>query len=335
MDPDPISGGPIVSVVIPARDEEETLPHTLPLVVEDLARLPVATEVVVVVPDCSPFAHEPPLAADGLAWATVGVPGKYEALRVGVGRASGEVLVFIDADVVLRPGAISALVEPLLGSSFDVVAGRIVLQEQGGSVVQRALEAWTSISVEAWHRLRSERPELRWALPGALYGFRRQWFPDTDLLVPVLDDASIGTWMAEQGARIGYAPQAQVRVGAARSLRQWYHQKRRIRRGWHELRAHRPDAVSDLQRSLSTLSKSLCQGRPGAHLLRLTDRGMAVVAESSRLSPDDRSGAWRPDRAGWRGDVVAHGAAPVKTGRTQLEGHRSTSGDLEKGRAVE
>lgn len=299
MSANPISTAPTVSVVVPARGEEQVLPATLPLVIEAVDRLTVPAEVVVVVPVESPFARRPPLTDPRLSWATVATPGKHEALRVGVRQACGDVLVFQDADVLPAAETFRRLVEALWATGADAVAGRIRLHQVGGSASQRLLEAWTAVGVDAWHRLRAERPDLRWALPGALYAVHRDWFPAGELLVPTLDDASIGLSMVERGARVAYAPQASVQVGAARSFAQWYRQKRRIRRGWKMLEEQRAEAVADLQAALSRYCKDSCQGRPDRHLLRLTDRTMAVLAERSRATPAERAGCWRPDRAGW------------------------------------
>ena len=118
-----------VTIVIPARNEELSLPNLL----ADLAVGRPAHSRVVVVDDHSTdrtadlaAAHDfvevvpaPPLPA--------GWTGKSWACHTGASFATGESLVFLDADVRVRPGALDAL----LGD----------LEERGGLV-----------SVQPWHR---------------------------------------------------------------------------------------------------------------------------------------------------------------------------------------
>ena len=106
---------PRVSVIIPARDEERTIERTvramlaqtypeLELIVindrsvdrtgEILAQFP---EVVVV------HGEEPPPGWLGKPW----------ALHQGSGRATGELLLFVDADVIYAPDAVAAMVAHL------------------------------------------------------------------------------------------------------------------------------------------------------------------------------------------------------------------------------
>ena len=99
-----------VSVVVPARDEEATLPALLAsvrslgvaevVVVDDASRdatAAVAREGGAVVVPASP----PPPGWTGKAW----------ACHLGVGATSGGLLLFLDADTVLAPDALAGLLE--------------------------------------------------------------------------------------------------------------------------------------------------------------------------------------------------------------------------------
>ncbi len=88
-----------VSVVVPARNEEETLPRVLSELAEVGPRLPRHQVEVIVVDDHSTDAtaavarsHGAKVIANGL------LPGKGCALRVGFAASSGEILVMMDAD---------------------------------------------------------------------------------------------------------------------------------------------------------------------------------------------------------------------------------------------
>lgn len=99
-----------VSVVIPARDEEATLPALL----ASLRALPLAE--VVVVDDGSVDATAPVARAAGATVLPASPPppgwtGKAWACQLGADATSGELLLFLDADTVLAPDSLAGLLE--------------------------------------------------------------------------------------------------------------------------------------------------------------------------------------------------------------------------------
>ncbi len=110
--PGPAPALPTVSVIIPARNEEASLPHLL----ASLATQTHVADEVIVVDDHSEDATAAVAATGG---ATVldappladGWLGKPAACTAGAARAVGDLLVFLDADVTLAPGALAALVD--------------------------------------------------------------------------------------------------------------------------------------------------------------------------------------------------------------------------------
>lgn len=101
-----------VSVVIPARDEEATLPALL----ESLQRLTVEVADVVVVDDDSGDATASVARSAGAQVLPAGTrppswTGKAWACHVGAGATSGDLLLFLDADTVLAPDALAGLLE--------------------------------------------------------------------------------------------------------------------------------------------------------------------------------------------------------------------------------
>ena len=100
-----------VSVVIPARDEEQTLPALL----ASLEGLPVAE--VVVVDDASSDDTSAVAVAAGARVVVAararpdGWTGKAWACHTGADATSGDLLLFLDADTVLSPGAVEGLLQ--------------------------------------------------------------------------------------------------------------------------------------------------------------------------------------------------------------------------------
>lgn len=101
-----------VSVVVPARDEEATLPALL----ASLRDLTVDVVEVVVVDDDSRDDTGAVARAGGARVLVPGEPprgwtGKAWACHVGAGATRGERLLFLDADTVLAPDALAGLLE--------------------------------------------------------------------------------------------------------------------------------------------------------------------------------------------------------------------------------
>jgi 4,4'-diaponeurosporenoate glycosyltransferase len=101
-----------VSVVVPARDEESTLPALL----ESLRRLAVGVCDIVVVDDGSQDATATVARAAGAVVLPAAAPppgwtGKAWACHVGARATSGDLLLFLDADTVLAPDALDGLLE--------------------------------------------------------------------------------------------------------------------------------------------------------------------------------------------------------------------------------
>lgn len=101
-----------VSVVVPARDEERTLPALLAALRDST----LAPHEVVVVDDgstdrTSVVAREGGARVLAAGFPPAGWTGKAWACHVGAGATTGDRLLFLDADTVLAPGALAGLVE--------------------------------------------------------------------------------------------------------------------------------------------------------------------------------------------------------------------------------
>ncbi len=125
----PAAGGrPLVSVLVPAKDEAENLPVFLEQAAAAFASEPAKYEVIVV-DDGSvdstwtvleSLATQYPFLRAARHRAGRGIA---DALRTGYLASRGSVLVFYPADLQYRPEDIPRLVAPVLDGSSDMVAG--------------------------------------------------------------------------------------------------------------------------------------------------------------------------------------------------------------------
>lgn len=117
-----------VSVLVPAKDEADSLPEFLRLCHEALPRLGVGFEVLVV-NDGSTDSTASVLAELRQQYPFLRVVthrrqrGIADALRSASDAASGDISVFYPADLQYRPEDIPALVQPILAGDADIVTG--------------------------------------------------------------------------------------------------------------------------------------------------------------------------------------------------------------------
>lgn len=286
-----------VSVLVPARNEEETLPITLPSILRAAAKLAGPNEVLVIAPDSSPVHTNPPVCHANLRWVPTYDEGKFLALRTGAAAAVGDILILIDADVLVESDAFVHLLRPIVARDADVVAGRIEVLRLARTPVHHLLERWASVSMTAWDAFRKGQPDYLWALPGAIYAIRRGFLPDS-LLVPLVDDASIGLQAAENGAAFAYAPDAVVRTPTPSTYQQWMRQKFRSRRGWAALARLRRREVAALESAFRSYLTTAAADEPTSSLMQVQDRAHRLAARASIVLNPSAATAWKPGRGG-------------------------------------
>jgi glycosyltransferase involved in cell wall biosynthesis len=107
---------PKISVIIPARNESVTIKEVINGV------KPFADEVLVVDGHSTDTTRE---VAESMGTRVVldKGKGKGDGLRVGIRKATGDILVFIDANGSHEPNDIPKLVQPILDGEADMVIG--------------------------------------------------------------------------------------------------------------------------------------------------------------------------------------------------------------------
>lgn len=132
--------------------------------------------------------------------------GKIAALNAGVVAAAGEIVALTDANTLLAPGALAALVEPFADPEVGGVCGRkryrSLAEEDATGEGERAY--W---GFDSWLKELESRAGSVFAADGALYAVRRE------LYVPPIDpaqadDIAISARVVLQGHRLVTAPRA-------------------------------------------------------------------------------------------------------------------------------
>ena len=117
---------PVLSVVIPAFNQEDEIARTLEVVDSVLAAARIDHEIIVVSDGSEDHTAE---RAQGYAACTVRVieyhpnRGKGNALRVGSAVASGEWVAWVDADLDLHPSMLPSFLEQARARDLDAVVG--------------------------------------------------------------------------------------------------------------------------------------------------------------------------------------------------------------------
>ena len=141
--PGPLDGGPSVSVIVPARDEERRIGPLLGA----LARDPQVGEVVVVDDESTDATTTLATAAGARVVAGRPLPtgwvGKPWALQQGLEAVTSDWVVTLDADVVPHPGFVGALLAAADAGGWDVltVGPRFVLGGAGEQLLHPAMLA--------------------------------------------------------------------------------------------------------------------------------------------------------------------------------------------------
>ncbi len=148
LDRDAGRGTGVVSIVVPARDEETQLPHLLGSLAAQDGLGGRAVEVVVVDDGSTDrtaavaaghgatVVHPPPLPP--------GWTGKAWACAVGAGEARGDVLIFVDADVRFAPGGLGRVL-----ATLDRSGGLVSVQphHHPGSPVEHLAAVFNVVAV--------------------------------------------------------------------------------------------------------------------------------------------------------------------------------------------
>ncbi|MEU5344042.1 glycosyltransferase [Streptomyces sp. NPDC020766] len=215
-----------VTVLVPAYNEEAGIESTVhSLLASDYPQL----EIIVIDDGSTDRTAE---LAEGIEDPRVLVVrkpngGKAEALNTGLGHASHDILVMVDADTVFEPDAIHHLVQPLAHPAVGAVSGNTKVGNRRGLLAKwQHLEYCFGFNLD---RRMFEVLECMTTVPGAIGAFRRDAVVGvggvSDDTLAEDTDLTMALWRA--GWRVLYEESAVAWTEVPTSLRQLWRQRYR------------------------------------------------------------------------------------------------------------
>jgi GT2 family glycosyltransferase len=195
-----------VSVIIPVRDGGDAFRACLAAV---SASTPRAHELIVVVDGPDAEASRLAAAAGARVIALPATVGPARARNLGAAEATGDILFFVDADVVVPPGLFGHVAERLRGNP-DIAA--VIGSYDDAPADPGFLSQYRNLLHHYVHQTAHEEASTFWCGCGAI---RRQVFLDAGgfnggFSDPSIEDIEFGYRLRRAGHRVRLAKEAQV-----------------------------------------------------------------------------------------------------------------------------
>lgn len=153
--------------------------------------------------------------------------GKPNALNQGLQYATGDILVFTDANVFFDPPSIQALIEPFSNANCGAVSGcvELVAMESGEPLGEGAY-----MKYERFIQLRESLLYTMVGIDGGMFAIRHEYVSTVPEEI-ILDDFYLAMRAIAHNARIIYQPQATAHELVPASVSQEFRRKTRIAAG--------------------------------------------------------------------------------------------------------
>jgi len=198
---------PRLSVVVPARNASATLARCLEAVVAQSS----ADIEVTVVDDCS--SDDTRAIAARYPVRLIALPehqGVAAARNRGAEQARGEIIFFLDADVVLAPGGMERVLATMANPQTGAVIGSYDSAPDDQSIVSR----FKNLAHHHFHQHSNREATTFWGACGAI---RRELclaaggFDEKRYKLPSIEDIELGFRLIARGVRIVLDPELQVK----------------------------------------------------------------------------------------------------------------------------
>jgi len=273
---------PPFGLVIPVRNEAAALRETLPALLSEMEGLPARP--VWVCNDCIDESIQVirSLAGRDAEIIELSRPGKTGALQAGDDAFKGLFPRFyLDADIILSPGALPALLRPLLDGHADLVAARRIHTAHGVSALSAAM-------ARTWDTLPFAQQAAFLGAVGVSEAGRAAWERWPDILG---DDIFMAASIAPH--RRVVVPQVTASTRPPANFTGWVRMRARWLQGEAELRGLGLEAPRVAGQREALLQRMLTPSlAPGAV-------AFAAARLLAPLARDRAASGWQPDRNGW------------------------------------
>lgn len=224
------------SVIIPVVDEPEQLFRSVLGRIVDQR----PTEAIVVINGPRNETLEKICSDVGVRWVWTDIPGKRNAVRVGVGLASSDIVVLVDSDTIWTPNTLRELIKPFRDPRIGGVTTRQRILDPGRNALTRWADWLENVrnhySMPAMSTLGTVG-----CLPGRTIAFRRSVLVRNmdkflsekflGVFLEVSDDRTLTNYTLMSGFRTVYQSTSLVYTDAPTDLRKLMKQQYRWARG--------------------------------------------------------------------------------------------------------
>jgi glycosyltransferase involved in cell wall biosynthesis len=201
---------PRISAVIAARNAAATLSRGLDALTAQAAQAPNDIEVIVVDDYSTDNTREVVARYPVRLIAMPQHVGVAAARNRGAEAAQGQVLFFLDADVVLAPGGIGRVLDTMARAEIDAMIGSYDAEPEDRSIVSR----FKNLAHHHFHQRSSLEASTFWGACGAIR--REQFcaaggFDEKRFKLPSIEDVELGSRLIDHGVRIVLDPGLQVK----------------------------------------------------------------------------------------------------------------------------
>jgi len=223
------NGTPLVTVIVPAYNEEKAIGKT----VDALLELSYVNKEIIIVDDGSTDGTfevaKMHATSDFTRVVTKPNGGKWDALNAGIKVAKGEFIVCIDADTLLDPNVIQHLIKHFSDPSIAAVAGNVKVGNRHGLLTKlQALEYIVGINL---HRRSEANLQNVTVVPGPIGAFRASVLKEIGLFEgdTFAEDADITFRILKAGYKtvfearaFGYTEAPTSMTSLAKQRYRWY-----------------------------------------------------------------------------------------------------------------